>query len=364
MIRLVALLSLLCLSSFADEPMTNLVPIDTGTSAGVHQRYWKDSPVADYQRNAVIVRAGRFGGSGAIVQMEQGSSTFAITNMHVVEGVLGTDRRARIIYQDGVTQDVEVVYWSSENDFAVLYANSPPHTEGLPVARQSLPLGSPIEMLGFGGPNGSLRHVIGHSVQSPYFDQAASFACISGDSGGVFVQQGCVVGQNFGSHAMSGAFSDGGSQWNLVQPASSRSTGAEIADMLTSVCGRWGCRPRIFPRPCLPQSPSRPPVSPPVTPPEQPVPPQPQAGPQGQQGPQGAQGPQGPQGPRGERGPAGPAGDSPDLASIQRYIGEEIDRRLKGLPGINVEVYDEGGQKVDEENVKLGGTLRLQYLKK
>ena len=363
MIRSVALLALFCLPSLADEPMTNLVPIDTGTSAGVHQRYWKDSPVADYQRNAVIVRAGRFGGSGAIVQLEQGSSTFAVTNMHVVEDVLGTDRRARIIYQDGVTQNVEVVYWSSENDFAVLYANSPPHTEGLPVARQSLPLGSPIEMLGFGGPNGTLRHVIGHSVQSPYFDQAASFACISGDSGGVFVQHGCIVGQNFGSHAISGAFIDGGSQWNLVQPASSRSTGAEIADMLTSVCGRWGCRPRIFPRPCLPQSPS----PSPVPPPEQPSPQQPQAGPegpQGQQGPRGERGPAGPVGPVGPVGPAGPAGNSPDLASIQKYIDEEIGKRISGLPGIKVEVYDEGGRKVDEENVKLGGTLRLQYLKK
>lgn len=369
--RFLAILAILVASAPAMSqmtPVTTLEPVYTGTAPEIHRRFWVDSPVADYQKSAVRVMAGGFGGSGAVIQMQQGSSTFAITNKHVVENVLGTDRRARIVYQDGTVQNVEVVYWSSENDLAVLYSHSPPKVDGLPVARESLPLGSEIEMLGFGGPTGELRHVIGKSVQSPYFDQAASFSCISGDSGGVFVQKGVIVGQNFGSHGIRGAFSDGGSVWNLVHPASSRSTGAELADTLTSVCGRWGCIPRIFQRPgCGPQGCSPQPISSP----DPVVDPQPgpagkpgPAGPAGPAGKDGERGPAGPQGPKGDPGPQGPPGASIDQAALEKYIQDCIDDKISKLPGIKVEVYDEDGEKVDEEDVKLGGVLRLQYLRK
>ena len=72
----------------------------------------------------------------------------------------------------------------------------------------------------------------------------------------------------------------------------------------------------------------------------------------------------GPAGPVGPPGPRGEDGRDADLASIQKYIDEELDKRLASLPALNVEIYDEDGKKIDEEAVKLGGTLRLQYRRK
>ena len=79
-IQLLVALFAIASTTFAMEPMTNLVPVETGTSGGIHEKYWVDSPVAKYQENAVYIQAGPYAGSGAIIQLEDGNGTFGITN--------------------------------------------------------------------------------------------------------------------------------------------------------------------------------------------------------------------------------------------------------------------------------------------
>ena len=161
---------LLSVSAYGMDPITNLVPVDTGTSPSIHQQYWTDSPAADYHKSAVRIQAGPYAGSGAIIELEVGSSTFAITNRHVVEAVLGGDGKCVIYYQDGRTQSVQVVYASEENDLAILHSPQPPLADGLPVSMTSNPVGSSVEMLGFGGPSTGFRHVQGRTIPSQWFD--------------------------------------------------------------------------------------------------------------------------------------------------------------------------------------------------
>lgn len=392
-------------------PQTTLEPV--GVEAGLSMRWdqvWDSSTPKDYHKNAVKVHAPPYAGSGCVIQKASGTGTWVITNNHVVrEG--GKVSSNTYIALNGRRFSMQVVYANPQYDFAILYSSQDCGLEGLPVAAKTPGWGSDIEMLGFGGDTASLRHVKGKLQPSSWFKLQASFPCISGDSGGVFACGGVIIGQNFGGPGYRGAVRDGnGNRWPLVYPASSQTTAEEIASMLQTQMGRRGCAPRIIerisdfirnnrpgliiPKPrgdqpeflnppqnipppygngpvCdpipdpAPDSPDCPAGPPGPVGPQGPIGPAGPSGPTGEVGPVGPAGPAGPQGLQGERGPAGPGIDQ---ESLERYIQDCVDDKLaeafKELPPIKFEFYDEGGKKIDEESVKLGGTLRLQYKQK
>jgi len=349
------------------QPITRLEPVST--AIGNEEAIWDHADPAPYRDYVSRIVAGNQAGSGAVIASDSKDSWFFITNWHVLD-INGVPYRNPWVVIKGVKHVGETVYSSRQYDLAVVRFSGKSPVEGFPIADRQPASGSHVEMLGFGGPDPGLRHVQGVTSESRWFEFQVSFPCISGDSGGVFVNGGTVIGMNFGGPAIVGQHEG----WSLVFPASSQSTAGILRDVLSSVFGRYGCRPRICqPRRRAPQAPQRPSVPPPYDKPA----PKPQVGERGPQGPQGEQGrageagpagpvgPQGPQGPQGERGPEGPRGRDAEIddtairAEIKRMINEELDR----LP-IHVEVYDEAGKKIDEESVRLGGTLRLQYLKK
>ena len=393
-------------------PMTTLEPIKAGVDAQDYDRIWRTTPVADYHENAVRIFAPPYAGSGAIIEIAKGSGTWAITNNHVVFND-ETNSYSQNVYivVNGKPVRMQLLAAWADHDLAVLYTEEDLGLKGLPIAGTMPEWGSQVEMLGFGGNTADLRHVGGTMHASPWWEMQVNFPCISGDSGGVFVHNGVIVGQNFGGPGHRGAtYDSSGNPWPLVDPASSMSNPAILRACLEKIMATRGCLPRIVdniqnwryrrcqPRGgCSPQSPAqpRPDVPAPYPAPEpDPAPNAPEQGPCGPQGPAGLNGPQGPagpvgetgpvgpagpqgpmglNGPRGERGPAGPAGPmgpagrDVDLESLQKYIDQKVvdalDKAIDERP-VKVEIYDEDGNKTEEGSFKLGGTLMLQYRNK
>lgn len=379
-IILVALLAGVASGQSLNAPVTTLEPVkQVETLIAQQEVHWRISPPAAYHQSAGFVRAGSQGGSGAVVATEGGSGWFFITNWHVLEkggGIVHMNPTVRIGGREypGVT-----VYHAEQLDLAIIRFEGQPPVAGIPILDRDPAPGSRIEMLGFGGPTIGLRHVEGTYQPSEWFQFQADFASISGDSGGVFVHDGAIVGMNFGGPGVVGEHRG----WPLVFPASSKTTASILRDVTTSMFGRWGCRPRVCsPGQPMPQQPQYAPIQPQQPPPvPSPYPVQPQQpqqlqGPPGPPGPPGADGSPGQQGPPGPPGAPGPPG-SPGADGIQgppgapgvspepvdeRAMEDRIVQRLLNMKAFEFEQYDQNGQLRDRESVKIGGTLRLRYI--
>jgi hypothetical protein len=292
-----------------NTPQTELRPINvaTGFNEPNPGGVWKMSPAAKHHRAIVRVNAGNQGGSGSVVAID-GPGMVVITNHHVIEG----HDRATVSSEYGSSGTMPVIWASEQLDLAVLYHPQGSWEYTLPIAGDNPPIGSQLEMAGYGGPTNELRHFFAKRLQPRYNPIEIEAATVSGDSGCPIMYGGAICGVNFGSTGGQtlGSVNDSGGPWRLNYPACSRVDGPKLAEVLTQVCSPLGCRPRIIRRggpPAIvipPPSTAAPPQS---QPPEHNGFANPQTPDPCVACPPGPQGPPGPAGKDGAQGPPGPA---------------------------------------------------------
>ena len=291
----------------AEVPETVLVPITqkTGFSVPNPQGLWRLSPDAPHHRALVRVRCDNgFGGTGVMVSVEGTNALVALTNNHVVT----TNKWVKVQAPDNPWGSMQVVWRSPQLDLAVLYRpEGGPWPGALPIAPVNPPVGTLLELCGYGGPTNGLNHVYGKRLGRRDAPIQIDAGTVSGDSGGGIIwndgQEAMLVGINFGSvgsQSLGRVPESGG--WTVHYPSSSNADAADLARVLTQVCTPYGCRPRIIQRPGPIGYPQGPQSQPPSLPPQsQPLPPQSQP-PSQQPCEPGEKGPQGDRGEKGEKG--------------------------------------------------------------
>lgn len=302
--RVIALIiaNLLCLrfvSSQEWQPVTQMELVPPANHTGFANRdnsdLWRSTPSANYHLAAVRVSCDqtRAAGSGANVLVD-GSGTFVLTNHHVIDGT----QTATVRSLDGKSARMQVIYADRNVDLAILYTPNTVFSTALPIYDAEVPLGADVELLGYGGPDPILRHVLGKRVNHSYgYKLSIDTYTVSGDSGGAMVYGGGIAGINFGGPADKqwGSVRTASGNWKLTRPASSQCDGFILKRILTQICQRYRCQPRCISQPK--QTP--PPVPQPI------VQPGIVQGEKGEKGDPGERGPAGPQGPAGKDGLSG-----------------------------------------------------------
>jgi hypothetical protein len=205
------------------------------TAAEATTQLWDWSPQAEHQKAAVRVRHGSAGGSGVCI-WSNGDTLVILTAAHVVDGPGLT----RIYWRDGKTTLGRVVGADIQNDIAVIQCKFKGRVTTIPLASQPPPEGAKIEVLGFGGPQNTLRRFYGKVIQTGNSLQAQAYL-LSGDSGSGMIYKGTVVGiARGGPYLSQGVIDARGNKWSLVHPASGAS-----CRPIASLVGR--CTPFCIP---------------------------------------------------------------------------------------------------------------------
>jgi len=212
---------------------------------------WDWSPKAEHQKAAVRVRHGNAGGSGVCI-WSNGDTLVVLTAAHVVEGAGLT----RIYWRDGKTTLGSVVGSDKFNDIAVIQCKFKGRVTTIPLASQPPPEGVKIEILGFGGPQDTLRRFYGKVIETGDKLSAQAYL-LSGDSGSGMIYKGTVVGIIRGGPYLSRGITDArGQTWSLVHPA-----GGASCRPIAALVGR--CAPFCI-RPASPPKSAYPPADNPV----------------------------------------------------------------------------------------------------
>ena len=205
------------------------------TPAEATTQLWDWSPQAQHQKAAVRVRHGSAGGSGVCI-WSNGDTLVILTAAHVVDGPGLT----RIYWRDGKTTVGSVVGTDIQNDIAVIQCKFKGKVTTIPLASEPPPEGAKIEILGFGGPQDTLRRFYGKVIKTGSSLQAQAYL-LSGDSGSGMIYKGTVVGiARGGPYLSQGVIDARGQRWSLVHPASGAS-----CRPIASLVGR--CAPFCFP---------------------------------------------------------------------------------------------------------------------
>jgi len=184
------------------------------TAAEATTQLWDWSPKAEHHAAAVRVRCGAAGGSGVCVWSD-GSTLVVLTAAHVTEA----PGPVRIYWQDGKTAVGSVIGADKANDIAVIRSNFKGRVTTIPIATRLPPEGAKIEILGFGGPQDSLRRFYGKVIDTGDKVVAQAYL-LSGDSGSAMVYKGSVVGiARGGPYLSQGIVDSRGGKWSLVHPA-------------------------------------------------------------------------------------------------------------------------------------------------
>ena len=304
---------------------------------------WDWSPRAEHQKAAVRVRCGASGGSGVCVWSD-GHTLVVLTAEHVVsEG-----SPVRIYWVDGKTAVGTVIGANSEDDIAVIKCRFRGKVTTIPIASQPPPEGARIEILGFGGPQNSLRRFYGKVIGTGPKVSAQAYL-LSGDSGAAMVYKGNVVGIIRGGPYLSqGVIDARGQNWSLVHPAGGASCRPIAA--LVGRCAPFCIRPTPTPRSAYPPvaSPDPGPASDPV---DYDLLAQKVvellATDERFQGKDGAPGKDGKDGAPGK-------GIELDLDSLSR----EVDKRL---PPLTIQIVDQKGKVLSSESRRLGEKLQILF---
>ncbi len=225
------------------------------TAAEATTQLWDWSPKAEHQAAAVRLRCGASGGSGVCV-WSNGDTLIVLTAAHVIEG----HKLVRIYWQDGKTGVGSVIGVDAGNDIAVIQSNFKGRVTTIPLASEPPPEGAKIEILGFGGPQDTLRRFYGKVIDTGSKISAQAYL-LSGDSGSGMIYNGSVVGIIRGGPYLSqGVIDARGQQWSLVHPA-----GGASCRPIAALVGR--CAPFCV----RPPSPSRSAYPPTVDPVPQPT---------------------------------------------------------------------------------------------
>jgi hypothetical protein len=365
------LLILIAAPAFAQERIP-----ETGT-------FWRWSDPAPHHAAAVKVAVADGAGSGVCVQTEP-AACFVLTNNHVV----GRSPYAKVTWQSGYSAQGEIVRTLADPvDLALIYVrNPPPGWVSCPIAASTPPVGTELEMVGFGGPQyGRARNFTAPRVESDLSDRPVAMGApsISGDSGSGILCSGAIVGINFGGPMPTkAALSSSGQQIGLVYPASSGCSAEFLGQWLTGICEPMGCQPRIqgpqinmpiYGQPQVPRSDEQfyPPVKP-ITPvsPIAPINPQPiapicppidSAKLADDIAAKLASNPalRGKDGPSGPPGPPGPGLSDEQLAQIALAAAKIAQQNL---PPLTLILRDPDGKILDQDTIPIGGKLDLQLI--
>jgi hypothetical protein len=400
---------LLLLFTDTTKPMKTitLALVLVATSVAAQERlpetgtFWKWSAPAEHHAASVKVSQPKGAGSGVCVRTEP-RACFVLTNWHVV----GEFPQVTVTWQDGRKATGDVIRTLAQPiDVALILVRQPPGDWiDLPLAANTPPVGTELEMIGFGGPlYGEARNFVAHMIEPTYSDDSIAMDApsISGDSGGAMLHNGAIIGINYGGPKVTRyALSKSGKPIGLVYPATSGCNAELLRIWLTGICGPMGCQPQ-YGQPCQPQfgqpqfiQPNNPNVPrsdeqfyPPkgMVPVPQPIAPLPIVSPQPNIADQLAKNPElinalaerlkkcpelkGDPGKDGGPGPPGkdgtPGADGKDAAFSPEQIAQitamAAQLAIQKLPPIQVETYDRSGKQIDKESYPYPGPIRLRY---
>ena len=260
--RTLALLGLLISSvgfgQVPQSPETRLVPIKqiTQTGFGVISNRWRYSKKARHHSAVVRVQTSGGAGTGCVIDHD-GKGVLVVTNHHVVARAWTgngftreTFASAQVVGNAGSTTG-RIIYSDPNLDIAIIHSPNGTAKVSVPISEVMPPIGTDIEICGYGGPQPTLRTFLGRRVRNSSAEVSCDAGVVSGDSGGPMIWNGALVGVNYGAPAQSGNM--GQEQgWNVTGPASSNIDGPTLAKVLTQQCTPYGCIPRIIRRP-IPQ---------------------------------------------------------------------------------------------------------------
>ncbi len=342
------------------NPQGALAPVDqpwkTFTS-------WKWSDRSEHHKAVVKISVPGGAGSGVMVQHDHGGA-LVVTAAHVIEtGGPVTLTSATT----GNSFPCSVWYRNLANDLAIVYARTAHANVTVPLTDKLPTKGSTIEIVGFGGPRGELRHFTGPYLR-PYMHGGFQVDAhvISGDSGSPMMLNGMLCGVVRGGATLhcrdcqakctvigQQAYCPrhGRVSWPLNYPATSDVSTSDLTAIVRRVAAERGTTvvvaPSMYPPACGPHQGCTPPQRPtgpsdpncpdkcspscgcgcggnqiPIKPPAN-CPP----GPPGKQGPPGKDGSRGETGPPGPPGMAGPPGPPVDYEIVREIIREELAAR-------------------------------------
>jgi hypothetical protein len=369
MIRIFILL-LFAVPIFAQERIP-----ETGT-------FWNWAPPAAYHSAAVKVGIQGAAGSGIVIETTP-PACWVLTNEHVIS----RSPYATITWQDGRKAQAETVRsLASPHDVALLLVRNPPAGwTSVPIASATPPVGTVLEMVGFGGPKyGTARPFTAPRVDAPYdWPLAMGAPSISGDSGSGILYRGHLVGINFGGPGVQRQANSSQGPIGLVYPASSGVDAEFLGQWLTGICGPYGCQPRISQPPGRPDdgqfypppggSPIAPisPISPQPIVPTQPVAPvcppldtdkivgEIVAKLVNNPALRGKDGKDGPPGKDGPSGPPGPEVSDEQLAHLAMIAAKIVQQQM---PGQRVVIVNGDTKKIlDDETYKPGEAIVIDF---
>ena len=187
-----------------------------------------------------------------------GDALVILTAAHVVDNA----GPVKIYWQDGKTAGGTVVGTDVQNDIAVIQCRFKGKVTTIPLASQPPPEGVKVEILGFGGPQDTLRRFYGKVIETGSKVSAQAYL-LSGDSGSGMIYKGTVVGIIRGGPYLSQGIIDArGGRWALVHPAGGASCRpiAALVGRCTPFCVRPASPPRSAYPPVVDSQP-RPPVN-------------------------------------------------------------------------------------------------------
>lgn len=349
-------------------------------SREVAANWWNWTQPAPHHANAVRISSSGMGTTGVYVTI--GDKRGVLSCAH------GKSGDCRLTFSDGFTATKPYARDGKGFDLAWIEV-AHPSLNPLTVATTGPRAGETVEVLGFGGGRGDLRHyeltATGESYSTHDWYRGH---VLNGDSGGpVLNARHEVVGvMNVGSNEV-GQVSINGTPWPVLdEPGSSAFSG------LAAFVRRIQCPGGTCPYPNGGGSggggDAYPPANPPSNPPTAPaidldalvdrLAADPRfRGPQGEKGADGAPGANGADGTvsndqlaaisaaileriqgdprfRGPEGPSGPPGSAPDVEALKSEI-------LASLPPIRFETVDDAGNVRSSAAIHLGGTLQLNH---
>lgn len=395
---LIGLLVKVAVSQDFDTPQTRMVPIDQIIWVEVAQ---VTSPVEQAAKNTVLLDFPRGDGVGHRGSGVYLGDKYIATCHHVPEG---TTQRGIATFRDGTRIGVVVNGVDSAWDQAILTMDREhPSLPGVEVATANPRPGDSVYSAGFGQGfrifGGEVTGYAGNgSGASDWFNHRG--AAVQGDSGGpMFNQIGQLVGCLWGTGQGQTIGTSTGRFRIFVKPLFPRLTQWRANRIGRQIAGVQPMQGNCYGGECLPAQPidsgSRDVYPQPIPDPNTDMPPtapsemtlQGPAGPPGPPGKDGQvteehlasivsavvqnlkndpsmRGPVGPKGDMGQVGPTGPTGR--DGKDGKDGVSPEIDYDVlakavaERLPPISLALIGDGGEELDKDTVRLGGTLRLQ----
>lgn len=168
---------------------------------------WHETPNAPHHRSIGVIRQGPYAGTAFLIDQQH-----VATAAHCVEN----GSRAVITFPGSQPIAATVLRRDDNEDVALLRLDRAMTDDRLPIPISEVqpPAGASIEICGYGGPTGKLRHF--YSQQRA--DGQANSTVLNGDSGGPVIYRGHAVGCVSGGHNTKAFTAEDRATWKHVYP--------------------------------------------------------------------------------------------------------------------------------------------------